>query len=211
MIKLYGPSNRTAANTLKIRAALAAAGVDYEYVVVDLAAGDQRKPEYTALNPHGKVPLLVDDAFALPESDAILFYVGEKFPKAKLVPSDVPQRAQVLRWLDFASTGIYPASYDLFAHTSSKSMIAAESRSSFVAERARTSLDRALAVLETHVAAHAWMVGEHLTIADYAIAAVVHMVKTREQTTAAARPHIETFSAKIGSTAAWKKALEATP
>jgi glutathione S-transferase len=211
MIKLYGPSNRTAANTLKIRAALAAAGVDYEYVVVDLAGGEQRKPEYIALNPHGKVPLLVEDGFALPESDAILFYVGERFPKAMLVPTDVQQRAQVLRWLDFASTGIYPSSYDLFAHTSSKSMIAAENRSAFVADRARTALDRALAVLESHLAANDWMVGGRLTVADYAIAAVVHMVKAREQFAPASCSHIEAYSAKVGSTPAWKKATEAAP
>ncbi len=211
MIKLYGPSNRSATNTLKIRAALAAAGVDYQYVVVDLAGGEQRKPEYVALNPHGKVPLLVDDGFALPESDAILFYVGEKFSKAKLVPNDVQPRAQVIRWLDFASTGIYPVSYDLFSNTSPKSMIAAEHRSPFIADRARTSLDRALAVLESHVATHDWMVGGQVTIADYAIAAVVHMVKSREQMSATAYPHIEAYSVRVGSTPAWKKALEATP
>jgi glutathione S-transferase len=211
MIKLYGPPNRAAANTLKIRAALAAAGADYEYVAVDLAAGDQRKPEYLALNPHGKVPLLVDDGFALPESDAILFYVGEKFAKAKLVPGDVQQRAQVLRWVDFASTAIYPASYDLFAHTSPKSVIAAENRSPFVAERARAALDRALAVLDGHLGSNEWMVGAGLTIADFAIAAVMTMVTSREQLGATAAAHIEAHGAKIASSAAWKKALEATP
>ncbi|MGA2447499.1 MAG: glutathione S-transferase family protein [Polyangiaceae bacterium] len=211
MIKLYGPSNRAAANTLKIRAALAAAEVDYEYIVVDLAAGQQRSPDYVALNPHGKVPLLVDDGFALPESDAILFYVGEKFGKAKLVPGDVRQRAQVIRWLDFASTAIYPASYDLFSHTSSKSMIPAQNQSPFVADRARTALDRAIAVLDGHLGAHEWMVGGGLTIADFAVAAVITMVKSREQLGATAGAHIEAHSAKVASSVAWKKALEVTP
>jgi glutathione S-transferase len=211
MIKLYGHSNRTAANILKIRAALAAAGVDYEYVVIDLASGEQRKPEYLAINPHGKVPLLVDDGFNLPESDAILFYVGEKFPQAKLVPSDLRHRAQAYRWVDFASSAIYTASYDIYAHSSPKSMIPVENHSPFVAERGRAALDRALAVLEAHLGPSRWMVGEQLTIADYAIAAVVHMVKSREQMAAGRYPHIEAYQDKIESSAAWKKALAATP
>ena len=64
MIKLYGHASRTAANVLSTRAALAEAGVEYGYVALDLSKGDQRQPEFLAINPHGKVPALVDGDFS---------------------------------------------------------------------------------------------------------------------------------------------------
>src|SRR5262245_17248747 len=114
-MKLYGNVNNKSFNTLKIRFALAEIGAPYEFAPVDLAKGESRKPEFLRINAHGKVPVLVDGDFALPESDAILWYLGEKYPDAKLLPrldgaGDALQaRAQILRFLDIASTSIYPA------------------------------------------------------------------------------------------------------
>src|SRR6185369_10234358 len=117
MIKLYGHVNRKSPNTLKLRVALAEAGARYEYVVVNLDAGEQKRPEFLALNPHGKIPVLVDGAFVLPESDAILWYIAETFPEAKLLTAaagaagaaGAQARARVLQWCDFSSTGLYHA------------------------------------------------------------------------------------------------------
>src|SRR5256884_6471464 len=109
MLKLYGPTNRISINTLKIRVALAEAGAPYEYVPVDLGTGQQRDPAFLALNPHGKVPVLVDGTFALPESDAILWYVAESFPAAKLLGPTPRDRARALEWCDFAATTLYAA------------------------------------------------------------------------------------------------------
>ena len=82
-LKLYGPVNRLSPNTLKLRVALAELDAVYEYLPVDLAKGEQLTPEFLAINPHGKVPVLVEDDFILPESDAILFYVAESLhPRA---------------------------------------------------------------------------------------------------------------------------------
>ncbi len=65
-------------------------------------------------NPHGKVPVLVDDDFALPESDAILWYLAEKYPAAALLPGDLRERARVRQWCDFACTSLYSSSYELY-------------------------------------------------------------------------------------------------
>ena len=114
-LKLFGSTNPRSFNTLKIRFALAEIGADYEFVPVDVGKGEGRKPEFLSVNPHGKIPVPLDGEFALPESDAILWYLGEKFPDAKLLrPADGSQealqaRAQVLRFCDIASTTFYPA------------------------------------------------------------------------------------------------------
>ena len=63
----------------RVHWALEELGVPYEKVKMDLAAGDQRKPEYLALNPNGKVPLLVGDGTPIFESLAILLHLGETY------------------------------------------------------------------------------------------------------------------------------------
>src|SRR3982750_1903169 len=86
MIKLYGSSNNKSFNTLKLRFALAEIGGADEFVPVGPPKGESRTPDFLGLNPHGKVPVLVDGDFALPESGAILWYLGEKDADAKLLP-----------------------------------------------------------------------------------------------------------------------------
>ena len=66
--------------------ALEEAGAEYETVRLDLAAGDQRKPEYLKINPKGRVPALITDRGILTETPAILAYVAQIFPKADLAP-----------------------------------------------------------------------------------------------------------------------------
>ena len=74
-MKLYGSSQKKSFNTLKLRVALAEAGADCEFVPIDLDKKEQTDPDFVRLNPHGKVPVLVDGDFVLPESDAILWYI----------------------------------------------------------------------------------------------------------------------------------------
>jgi len=70
--------------------ALEEAGADYEAIRLSLRDNDQRKPEYLALNPKGRVPTLVTDRGALTETPAILAYIGQTFPQADLIPRDDP-------------------------------------------------------------------------------------------------------------------------
>src|SRR5207237_8202233 len=79
-------------------------GVDFEPVTVDLLAGERRRPECLAINPAGKLPVLVDDGRVRTESVAIVLYLAEKYPDRGLIPSDLAERAQVNRWLLFAAS-----------------------------------------------------------------------------------------------------------
>jgi glutathione S-transferase len=207
-MKLYGHVRRTAANILKIRAALSEVGVDYDYVVLDLAHGDQKRPEYLAINPHGKVPVLVDDDFVLPESDAILWYVAEKYPAAGLLPADARGRARALEWCDFASSGLYHWSYEHFTHTSQADPA---DRSTWVAGRARAALDRALGVLEQRLAGRQFVASESLGIADFGVAAVILMLETRSQVELTAYPNITAHYQRIAARPAWVRAVGDTP
>ena len=184
MITLHGSSNHKSFNTLKLRFALAEIGVDYEFVPVDLAKGESRTPEFLAINPHGKVPVLVDGDFALPESNAILWYLGETHPEAKLLPrldgsaSATRARAQILRFCDIASTAIYPAYSDWWNATNSDD---ASKRSPAAADAALAKITRALGVLETTLASGEYLVGA-FSLADIANASIVFSLKRRLKT-----------------------------
>ena len=85
MLKLfYAPGSCALASHV----ALEEAGAKYEAVRVDMRAKDQRKPEYLAINPKGRVPALVTDKGVLTESPAILAFVAQSFPEARLAPLD---------------------------------------------------------------------------------------------------------------------------
>lgn len=70
--------------------ALEEAAADYKTVRLNFANSDQRKPEYLAINPKGRVPALVTEQGILTETPAILVYVAQRFPKAGLAPLDDP-------------------------------------------------------------------------------------------------------------------------
>jgi GST-like protein len=90
-------------------AALAEAGARYEVHFVSLKDNEQRKPEFLAINPSGKVPALrLPEGDVITESSAILLTVADRFPNAHLLPPTGPARAQAYRWLAFMASEIYP-------------------------------------------------------------------------------------------------------
>jgi glutathione S-transferase len=93
-------------NPQKVTFALRELELDCEIVPVDLAKGEHRQPAFLAHNPFGRVPVLVDGGLTLPESHAILAYLGEK--TGGLWPSSAAGRADALRWLFFLSHHIMP-------------------------------------------------------------------------------------------------------
>src|SRR5262245_54564827 len=115
MVKLYYyPLTRAA----RVRWLLEEIGKPYELVRVDLAAGEQRNPDYLALNPNGTVPTLVDGDFVLFESAAIVQYLADKFPEAQLAPPvGTPARGKYYQWIHYAMSALEPPAVTIFLHT----------------------------------------------------------------------------------------------
>ncbi|THD45740.1 MAG: glutathione S-transferase [Bradyrhizobium sp.] len=89
MMKLYYAAHTCA---LASHIALEDAGAEYSTVRIDFAAHQQRSPEYLAINPKGRVPALVTERGILTETPAMLAFIAQSFPKAKLAPLDDPFR-----------------------------------------------------------------------------------------------------------------------
>ncbi len=107
MLKLfYSPGSCALAPYI----ALEEAGADYELALLDFAAGAQRQPEYLAVNPKGRVPALVTNRGILTETPAILAYVAQSFPRAKLAPlDDAFAFAQVQAFNSYLCSTVHPA------------------------------------------------------------------------------------------------------
>jgi glutathione S-transferase len=206
-MKLYGSTNKKSFNTLKIRFALAEIGADYEFVPVDLGKGEGRTAEFLRINPHGKIPVLVDAGFALPESDAILWYLAEKFPDAKLLrpldgsPGSLQTRAQVLRFCDLASTAFYPAYSDWWNATNGNPPNPA------VADAARAKVTRALGVAEAALGGGEYLAGG-FSLADISNASIVFALKRRLPDDPIAPnagfPRVRAWYDRVGARQSWQ-------
>ncbi len=88
-------------------------GADVELKVLDMRAGEQRQPDFLAVNPMGKVPALVDDGALITEQVAIYLYLTERFPEKGLAPPvGDPLRGPYLRWMVFYGSSFEPACVD---------------------------------------------------------------------------------------------------
>lgn len=103
MVRLY---TWTTPNGRKVSIALEELGVRYEVCPVNLGANEQLRPEFLALNPNHKIPVLTDDDLVIWESGAILLYLAEKY--GKLLPADSKSRIEAIQYAFFQASGIGP-------------------------------------------------------------------------------------------------------
>jgi glutathione S-transferase len=97
-------------SSMAVHIALHEIGVAFECRPLSFKNGDLRAPDFLALNPEGKVPVLLVDGRPLTEVAAILFYLAKRFPDAKLLPRDDPEaEAQALSWMSFIASTLHPA------------------------------------------------------------------------------------------------------
>lgn len=153
--------------SIRARWTLQELGVDFEPIVVDLVAGDHRRPEFLQVNPAGKVPVLVDGDLVLTESIAIVIYLAEKYPARGLFPTDPLERAEANRWLLFTTTELEQPLWRIARHTA------------IYPERDRLPADVTLAgkeframaeIVEQHMQQRQFLVGSTVTVADFVLA-----------------------------------------
>ena len=150
-------------NGHKVSCTLEAMELEYETHVVNLMENEQKKPEFLAISPNGRIPAIVDrDVDNLPifESGAIMIYLAEK--TGKLMPTDLNEKAKVLEWLMFQMGGIGPM------------MGQANVFFRYFTEKIQPAIDhyqnegrRLFEVLDNHLAKQDWLAKDY-SIADIA-------------------------------------------
>ena len=94
-LKIYGVARTRAFRALWIAEELKLA---YEHVPIEIGETGARRPEFLALNPNGRLPLIVDGDFVLPESLAITLYLAKKYAHGALYPAALEDEARVWQW-----------------------------------------------------------------------------------------------------------------
>src|SRR5262249_51397475 len=153
--------------SIRVRWTLQELGVDFEPVTVNLIAGDHRRPEFLALNPAGKVPVLVDGDVVLAESVAIVTYLAEKYREHELLPVSLEERAQAYKWLLFAATELEQPLWRIVRHTR---LYPEDQRLPADVTIARREFTDMAAVLARHMAGREFVVGAHAGVVDFVTA-----------------------------------------
>ena len=166
MIDLYTAATP---NGWKVSIALEELALPYAVRAIDLSSGEQKQPWFTAINPNGRIPAIVDRGngdFAVFESGAILIYLAEQ--TGRLLPPDAKSRSRAIQWLMFQMGGVGPM------------MGQANVFNRYFPERIPAAIDRYLResrrlfeVLDGHLAGHEWLAGD-FSIADIANWSWVH-------------------------------------
>jgi len=110
MLKIYGWKR---SRTIRCIWTLEELGLEYEQIPLNPNAGETRTPEYLALNPSGKIPTLVHDAFVLTETTAINLYLASTFP-GSLLPRGAQDVARLQQWTSWALTELEPSLVAIF-------------------------------------------------------------------------------------------------
>ena len=148
---LYGGERTRAASVVWYLEELA---IPYEYKKLDIRTGENKKPEYLAINPMGKVPALVDGDFSIWESGAILWYLAAKYGQ---IPSDLTTQGQTIQWILFANSTL--------------------ANGLFLEDRREKEMPRLLIPLNEILQENSYLMGEKFTVADVAVGYYLYMAR----------------------------------
>src|SRR5262249_22031458 len=150
----------------KVRVVLAEKDLEYEKVFVDLRRGEQKAPEFLALNPYGKVPVLVDDDEVIYDSTIINEYLEEEYPLPRLMPEDSQGRSRVRLLEDYCANSFIPPTTMLLSQLRKPEAERDQPR----VDQARDELRRCLFFLRDRLDGKQYLVGSEFTLADAAFA-----------------------------------------
>ncbi len=163
MIKLYDFPLSPRAR--KVRITLESKGLEYEKIPIDITKGEQKTPEYLAVNPYGKVPALQDNGTTVYESTIIMEYLNDTYPAPPLLPDDVGQRARARVLMHYADNPYEHAVATLAAELLLKPLQGGTADHEVVSQ-ANAALNLCFDHLTNELGNNDFLVGSTLTLAD---------------------------------------------
>jgi glutathione S-transferase len=196
MLRIYGSANSRALRVLWMVGEL---GIAYEHKDWLPRAPETRTPEFHALNPNYRVPVIDDDGFVLSESMAINFYLAKKH-NSRLYPADPRHEALALQWSLWETDRLDRQIVNYVRHT--KALPEAE-RKPEVAAAAFKEVAPALDVLETALGKSEWLVGNAFSVADLNVAGALYRALSID---ISRWPHVDAWLKRCWERPAAKKA-----
>ena len=170
MITLYGDASRTRANRCTFM--LKEIGLDYDYRPIAFHPGQDKPAEFVALNPNGKCPTLVDGDLVLFESLAINLYLAKAYG-GLLGPQTSQEEALMQQWSFWVATEVEKP---LLLTAAVRYLFDPQLPGEGEAEITLAKLQRPWSVLDAHLRARAYILGDRFTAADINVSAVMHFI-----------------------------------
>ncbi|MBG1258158.1 glutathione S-transferase family protein [Nostoc commune] len=181
MLKLYGGARSRASI---VHWYLEELKVPYEFVKLDMQAGEHLKPEYLAINPVGKVPAIVDGDFKLWESGAILLYLADKYSESTLSPEE---RAVFYQWVLFANATLGPGI--------------------FVEASREREMPRLLTPLNEIFSKQPFLLGHEFSVADVAVGSILNYIPIMLKLDLSAYPEVLNYMKHLSERPAFQKSI----
>lgn len=207
MISLYvfPPSPRA----FKVSAVATHLGLEHKVCFVDLTKGEQNTPQFTALNPNQRMPVLEDDGFVLWEANAIVQYLASKRPNSGLLPVDERRRADVTRWLCWDLAHWDSACAILIFERLVKKLLALGEPDPGELAKGEERFHRSAAVLDGQLKGRKYITGDTLTVADFCLGASLNLTQPAELPVGQYK-EIQRWHAGLCELPAWRKTLESS-
>ena len=204
MLKIWG--RMSSINVKKVVWTAQELALDFQRTEAGGLFGVVRTPDYMALNPNSLVPVIEDGDYVLWESNVIVRYLCARHSPGELYPTDLHERFDAERWMDWQQTTLNPASRPGFWQLI---RTPPEQRDPTLLAESNAAVEALMATLDAHLTQRHFMVGDRFTIADIPLACEVHrwfgLPHARQS-----RPHIERWYASICARQASKGVLDLT-
>lgn len=210
-MRLY--THSISSNSRRVNMVVAALNADVEVIEINLASEDDRR-RLGEINPNCKIPVLEDNGFVLWESCAIMQYLADKTAQqtgepSPLYPWDIQVRADINRWMFWACQHLSSAVAVLTWERIWKGFVTGQPADPREEARGTEDLAQYAAVLDGHLKNRTWLVGDNLTLADYAVAAPL-MYRTRASLPLDQYPNLLAWFARIQQLPVWQQTVDTT-
>jgi glutathione S-transferase len=169
VLTIYGRTNSV--NVQKVLWCLAELALPYTRIDAGLEHGKNNEPWYLALNPNGRVPLLVDGSFSLWESNTIVRYLAGKHAVGRLCPASLETRALAEAWMDWQLSALVAPVSVVFQNLIRRPVA---ERDTAAIERNLREANRAMSLLDEHLKTRSYVAGADFTMGDIPVGATAH-------------------------------------
>lgn len=181
MLKLYGGEFSRASI---VQWYLEELQTPYEFVLLDMKAGEHLQPEFLAVNPFGKVPTITEGEFKLWESGAILLYLAEKHDHLPTLPEE---RAEIYQWVLFANATL--------------------GQGIFIEANREREMPRLLTPLDQRFKAQPFVMGEAFGVADVAVGSILAYIPVMLQLDLSEYPEVVSYIQRLSQRPAFQKVM----
>lgn len=178
-----------------------------EFVRVDLGSGEQKRLEFLAMNPNGKVPVLQDGNWSLWESNAIMCFLSD-LARSDLWPHDARQ-VEVIRWLSWDAFHFMPCGGTLYFEHLIKPRLGMGDPDPATVDRATAGFRTHARILDAHLFNRAFLVGDLLSVADFAVANILSYAEPAKLPLAEF-PSIRRWYARLAALPGWNDPFPAS-